>query len=125
MKNLKLKSKGQVMILSVVMISGAVLSATAAVGILMIYELRHAGNAINSAEAIFAADAGVECALMKHKEDEPVLDCNDSGAPVELSNGATFEVFEVTDTCGVIGARSLGKSNQVARSFEAFFTTCP
>lgn len=114
------------MVLTVMMISGAVLSATAAVGILMIYEIRHAASAIDSAKALFAADAGVECALMVHKDPSLGLDCGQSGInpAVVLSNGAEFVVYEITDACGVVGARSVGKANKAARSFEAYFRTC-
>ncbi|HXF44002.1 MAG TPA: hypothetical protein VNK70_00840 [Candidatus Paceibacterota bacterium] len=52
--------RGQVMILSVVMLGGILLSGSAIAGILMFYQIRAANDAVNSAKAVFAADAGIE-----------------------------------------------------------------
>jgi hypothetical protein len=54
--------KGQVMIISVVTLSGILLAAAAIAGLLMTYQLRSANDTVNSAKALFAADAGIEAA---------------------------------------------------------------
>lgn len=60
---LHLHKEGQVMILAVLALGGVILGATTIAGMLMAYQIRRATDLENSARAIFAADAGVECAL--------------------------------------------------------------
>ena len=56
-------SSGQAIILTVVMLGGLMLSATAIAGLLMFYQLRQANDAASSGQAVFAADAGLEASL--------------------------------------------------------------
>ena len=120
---LKENKKGQVMVLTVMMISGAVLSATAIVGLLTLYQVRHSAGVIDSAKALFAADAGVECALMQHK-DAVSRGCSD-GQITKLSDNMTqFVIHNITDSAtppNIIGARSVGTYLKTSRSFEAQF----
>lgn len=119
-KSSKLKA-GQVMVLAVIMISGAVLSATAAVGILMIYEIRHAGSSIDSAKAVFAADAGIECAI-KQVQDGIDRGCGDEEITTLTDLKTTFTIYDISADCDPLnGRRSVGTSNRIARSFEACF----
>ena len=116
---------GQAMVLSVMLISGAVMTATAAVGILMIYEIRQAGNAIDSAKALFAADAGVECAIMQHKEGVN-RGCGDNETSTLSDGKTTFKIYDISPECppqdpALTGRRSVGVSNKIARSFEVCF----
>ena len=46
--------------MSVMMLGGILLSATAIAGLLMKYQIRQTNDAANSAKALFAADAGLE-----------------------------------------------------------------
>ncbi|MCR4261076.1 MAG: hypothetical protein NUV96_01985 [Candidatus Colwellbacteria bacterium] len=59
----KEKEKGQLMLLSVLLITSAVLAATTVASLLILFQLRQAADAKSSAQAVFAADAGVERAL--------------------------------------------------------------
>ncbi len=112
---------GQVMVLAVIMISGAVLSATAAVGILMIYEIRHAGNSVDSAKALFAADAGIECAIKQH-QDSIDRGCGDEETTTLSDLKTEFIIHDISADCSPLaGKRSVGTSNRIARSFEACF----
>ncbi len=78
-------STGQVMLLAAISLGGVILGATTIAGTLMMYQIRHATDLENSARAIFAADAGVECAL------EDSFQSNGCGAPsLTLSNGASY-----------------------------------
>jgi len=78
-------STGQVMILAAMSLSGVILAATTIAGVLMTYQIRHAANLESSAKAVFAADAGVECALYD------IFKSNGCGEPsLELSNGASY-----------------------------------
>ena len=64
--NLNLKPKsGQVMLITVVALSGTLLGATTIAGLLMLYQLRQASDIANSAKAIMAADAGLEWRIYK------------------------------------------------------------
>lgn len=51
---------GQALITSMLFMSGLMLSATVISGLLVVYQIRQAIDAASSAQAIFAADAGVE-----------------------------------------------------------------
>ena len=57
------KQNGQVMIITVVALSGAFLVAASIAGLLMVYQIRAGNDAVNSAKAIFAADAGIEAVI--------------------------------------------------------------
>ena len=48
------------MIISVVVLGGILLSATSIAGLLMVYQIRSVNDAVSSAKAVFAADAGIE-----------------------------------------------------------------
>ena len=54
---------GQAMLIAVIAMSGIFLGATAIAGLIMTYQIRITTIAEDSAQAIFAADAGIECGL--------------------------------------------------------------
>ena len=53
------------MILTTLILSGTILAAVTIAGLLMLYQIRQAGNAMQSGRAIFIADAGLEYELYK------------------------------------------------------------
>jgi len=53
------------MILTTLILSGTILAAVTIAGLLMLYQIRQAGNAMQSGRAIFVADAGLEYELYK------------------------------------------------------------
>ncbi len=57
--------KGQAMLVTVLALSGTILGATTIAGLLMLYQIRQSTDAVNSAKAVFAADAGMEWGLYK------------------------------------------------------------
>src|SRR3989344_3239492 len=63
MMRIKKRSGGQVMLLTVLILSALFLSATAVAGLLMVYQLSQVTKIVESAQAIFAADAGIERSL--------------------------------------------------------------
>ena len=101
--------RGQVMLLTVVLLSGVVLGATAVAGILMLQEIRQAGNATDSAKAIFAADTGIEWELYKRF-------VNKKYSMPTMTNGAEFETASTTGTIKSIGYSDARR--RVARSFR-------
>ncbi|MDO8430221.1 MAG: hypothetical protein Q7S73_02540 [bacterium] len=56
---------GQVMLITVLALSGTILGATTIAGLLMLYQIRQATDVVNSTKAIFAADSGFEWRLYK------------------------------------------------------------
>ncbi|MFH1188803.1 MAG: hypothetical protein V1652_03095 [bacterium] len=101
------RQKGQVMIVSVILISGAILSTTILSGYLMIYHLRQIVNIETSAKSIFAADAGVEWELYKKTKDG-------SYPQPSFVNGAQLKTVEVSPDV----FRSIGNAGRSARAFE-------
>lgn len=81
--------QGQVMLLTVVVMSGVFLSATVIAGLLMVYQLGQVTRIVDSAKAIFAADAATERALFK------VFRCNnpDQGGNIIPSGWGNISVF--------------------------------
>lgn len=73
------------MIISVLTLSAALLAATGIGGLLMIYQLRSANDAVNSAKALFAADAGIEAVSFCYFKD-----CAPS-TPEDFVASITFE----------------------------------
>ncbi len=57
------KRSGQVMLLTVLIVSGTILGATTIAGLLMLYQIRQATNFGQSLQALFAADTGLEWKL--------------------------------------------------------------
>ncbi len=53
------------MILTTLILSGTILAAVTIAGLLMLYQIRQSGNAVQSGRAIFVADAGLEFELYK------------------------------------------------------------
>ncbi len=56
------------MLLTVLIVSGAILGATAIAGLLMVYQMRQATNFGQSVQALFAADTGLEWSLYRRFE---------------------------------------------------------
>jgi len=107
---------GQVMLLTAILISGIVLSATSLAGLLTIYQLRQVTDVTSSTKAIFAADSGIEWELYKNFKDS-------SAAAPELQNGATFKTFidpSVPDT-----VTSVGTYSRSSRAFQLNFNPTP
>jgi len=114
---------GQVMLLTVLIMFGVILSATTIGGYLMLNQLRQAGNAGNSIKALAAADAGMECELFKHFNSEaPADECaiivqfDATTAPVSLVTAR-----EIGATTTVI--RSVGGAARTFRAFEVSIIT--
>jgi hypothetical protein len=106
---------GQAMILTVTMIGGMFLSATAIAGLLMFYQLQQANDAGNSTVAVFAADAVLETATYYYFNtyqynpatclSNPCPDVTVSGPT--FSNGATASAKLTVPMAGTPNARTL------------------
>jgi len=122
--NMKLTAKkykkqgGQVMLVTVMALSGMILGATTIAGLLMIYQMRQSTDLVNSTKAIYAADAGIEYELYR------IYQNPDYAAPV-FSNGASLETQKQSEPGNeggkkieTITVKTIGKSGKVARAFE-------
>lgn len=114
MRTIFKKRNGQVMVLSVLMLGGVLLGVSALAGLLMVYQIRQANDAVNSARAFFAADAAMEWQTY-----------NIYKASTTPAEPPLFTVSGVTATAtiifppGEIVIRSQGFSGKVVRALEA------
>ncbi len=60
------KDSGQTLLLTVLIIAGVIMMVASISGLIMSYAIRQVTNAQASTQAIFAADAGIECVLYYH-----------------------------------------------------------
>lgn len=125
MKQIK-DNKGQVMILSVLLISSAVLAAASLAGLLILFQLRQATDAESSAKAVFAADSGIERALFARYQENHC----ESGEGVDIVSPQNFFSFENVDVefrvvfsegDGCNSAKSTALTGRSSRSFEILF----
>ena len=130
---------GQVMLLSIMILGGVMLSASVIASVLLWYQVRQVNDAVSSAKAIFAADTGIEFIswcffkgcndVMSDPENPPAHSCPDS--PLSLiSSGENAVSFEGDDVCfeiesnideGVLTRQSRGYSGKTVRIVEAQF----
>jgi hypothetical protein len=122
--------KGQVMLLSVLIISGAILGTTAIAGLLMLFQVRQATNITLSMQALFAADTGVEWELFKlFKSDvlaeNPDLDpkmTNDTCIFTSTDSGPVGEGFRLRSIgCAGGGAGVTCRPNNCPRPVNRAF----
>lgn len=107
-----LRRRGQVLLLAVLALGGTMIVVTAIAGFIMLFQIRQVGEVENSARAIFAADAGVECGLYNTRFP--------GGCPTSanLSNGARYEIT-VDQTAGTLLSRGISGAagRRVNRAF--------
>lgn len=113
-------NNGQVMLLSVILITTAVLGMATLVGSLMIYEIRYSYDVVGSAKALYAADAGVECVAYKEYVNS-AQPCGGPGSEITLGNGAQYRVEYVPGVSGISVGTFGPPTRRTARSFEIGF----
>ncbi|MDP3991573.1 MAG: hypothetical protein Q8P66_01550 [Candidatus Colwellbacteria bacterium] len=107
-------SSGQAMLLTVMLLTGVILSTTSLAALITLYQMRQATDAASSNQAIFAADAGIECALYKKfKEEKGNRELEEECSEINFGNKA--EVKVVAEGGSI---KSVGKSRRSARAFE-------
>ena len=115
------------MLLSVLLISSAVLGAATIAGLLVLFQIRQTADAEASAQAVFAADAGMEKALYEKYRNG--LICGGALLYPELPGDAfSVENREIdyivsleNDAGGNCIAKSAGRSGRSTRAFILFF----
>ena len=115
-------NSGQVMLLTVLALSGTILGATTIAGLLMLYQIRQSTDASNSTKAIYAADAGIEWELYRFFQEpnypKPTF-ANQSDFDITCSSTLTTEPGGATIETVVI--KSTGKAANNSRAFEITF----
>lgn len=118
-------AKGQVMLLTILIVSGTILGATTLAGLLMVYQTRQATNFGQSLQALFAADTGLEWQLYRkfQKADypEPVFSPEVNASFVTRYNASSS--LESVGCAGALmdGVRPGGCPRPVTRAFELIF----
>jgi len=114
------------MLLSVLLISSAVLGAATIAGLLVLFQLRQTADAESSAQAVFAADAGMERALYAKYRD-PGFVCGEGTlleSPEEdfaiAGDGDDINyIVRFIEDCTI--GQSAGRSGRSARAFILYF----
>lgn len=109
------------MLMSVLLISGAILAVSALASSLVLQQLKKSTAAGESARAVFAADAGIERALWERYHDSAIqAGCASSTFPFPpetLTNDSTYTT--IIKNCDY--ASSLGEYGRSARAFHVSF----
>ena len=110
------------MLLTVVLLSGAVLASTSLAGLLILYQLRQATDVKGSMRAIFAADAGLEWAFYNETKTTPQTQATYPHV-INLANGAKVTV--TYDPTSPLPIKAIGQSGRSARAFQADLPPTP
>lgn len=125
MNNINLK-KGEIALISVLLIGGALITSAAIAGLVTIYQIRQANDVAASTKAIFAADAGIEWQSYCYKTSNANVGCPQNEnefkeVPFTFSNGATSSVAYKVINEEII-MRSIGGYGDAVRALETVFT---
>ncbi|MDD5547311.1 MAG: hypothetical protein PHN74_00160 [Candidatus Pacebacteria bacterium] len=121
------KNSGQAMLLTVLIMTGTVIGATAIAGYLMLSQVRQATDVVNSSKAIFAADTGMEWAFYNFFQlDNQVcpggakdyLSERENGTDI-MENGSSFTA-SCSSTSELTTLKSIGDSYDTYRALEAY-----
>jgi len=114
---------GQALLMSVIMMGGALLGAAAIAGVLMLFQVRQANNAADSARALFAADAGLEWRTYCVLKDPNYPGCSSDFFPIASGASAQTNVEYVSST--IIRIVSDGGAGESVRTLESTFRFVP
>lgn len=127
-------STGQAMVLTIVMIGGIFLSATAIAGLLIFFQLQQATDFGNSAMAVFAADGAMEEATYRFLFDEDLGECFPDPCQIvaaPFTNGATglaeilISPLDQADGSTIIKSFGWDAGKRLVRSLENTFLINP
>lgn len=119
-----MNKEGQVMLISVIMLGGILLSAAAIAGLLTVYQIRAANDVVNSAKAVFAADSGIEVVSWcffkgcppDNAQNPPVILFDDAAVAFEVTSNLIADELTIT-------SRGLAAGGKVIRILETIFVT--
>ncbi|MEK7498679.1 MAG: hypothetical protein AAB611_02345 [Patescibacteria group bacterium] len=110
--------KGQVMMLTVLLLSLAFSLTSFLAGSIIVYQVRAASTITSAMIAVFAGDSGLQCGLYQQIKDSAFV-CP-PGNSTYMTNGATFETT-VSSTASTTLIRSKGIFRDTSRALEASF----
>ena len=132
MKNFSIHDprKGQVILITIIVITGTLIGALTIGGLLILYQLRQAGDITRSAQSIFAADAGIEWGLYQFfkpvsstRVGPPVFRLSSISASTTCYNAIDYEYPGRLVSCTTTSStriESQGTSQDTRRSLELF-----
>lgn len=113
---------GQIMLLSIMILGGVMLSASMIAGLLLRHQIRQVNDAVSSAKAVFAADTGIELVswcwftMLCNPQDPPSITFEDN------STYFTIESEMDSDT-NTLTINAQGFSGKTLRILEAVFAS--
>ncbi len=117
------QGSGQVMLMSVIMLGGILLTSGVIGGLLVVQQIRQSTDTVNSAKAIFAADAALEwmtyCLVVTTPDCSEYLDTF-GNTPITFSNGASAS-SSYSIGVGATYINSQGFSGKAMRALETAF----
>jgi len=113
------KQEGQAMLVTVMILSSAILGATVLASLLVLFQLRQATDAKSSTQAIFAADSGIECILFERVSG--TFNYGNCGLPPAARVDLDNEAYYVVTDLGGDRFKAVGRSGRTARAFEIRF----
>ena len=109
------------MILTILVLGGALLVGTTVAGLLVVYQIRQSTDLAGSAKAVFAADSGIEWGLYQFFiENSPSPEFSNGASATVVCYTASRATVPCTDP-SVASIRAIGKSGNVNRAFEQSF----
>lgn len=99
---------GQAMLLAVLLIGASVMAFTSIAGYMTLTRMKTSSNITDTAKAIMAADAGIECELYNKYKDPDII-CNN----IVFGDGTKIQTVP-----GVNLIKSAGISNKTHRAFS-------
>lgn len=114
------------MLLTVLILSGTILSATTIAGLLMLYQIRQSADIASSNKAIYAADSGLEQALynlIKNDQCEPeIVGVFNNGAAFKASCQQTE--YTPPPNCTTAGSETvlIQSRGEARKNYRAFST---
>jgi uncharacterized protein (UPF0333 family) len=112
-ENKNSKNRGQVMLLSALLIGGSILAATSVAGYLMLLQIRQSTNIANSAKAITAASSGIDLELYRFYKNPGQPDIsfgNEAEVRTSKSGGMITSVGRAVDSYRAFSLDTSGKS---------------
>lgn len=111
--------QGQVMVLTIMVLGGIMIGASAIGGLLTLFQMREATDTTNSTQAIYAADTGVEWELYKFTNPDEAQEKGEWS----MTNGAEFvSSITMANTSTPSSVKSIGTSGNSHRAFEVVFS---
>ncbi|MBI5421498.1 MAG: hypothetical protein HZA35_04295 [Parcubacteria group bacterium] len=114
--------RGQVMMLTVLLLSLAFSLASFLAGSIIVYQVKAASTITNAMVAVFAGDSGLQCGLYQQVKDSTFV-CPPGPMINYMTNGSTYDIVigSSTASSSTVVIRSKGVFRDTSRALEASF----